>query len=119
MMNFKPGNDRYQTECNKHLGRTLKLIRHFHGVKIRKFAEDVSLSPKFVSELESGAKMPSIEVLTKYCGYFPIRMSEIFKFVEYLGGCEDSTPYIMEEFLLTFYGHENLYCHKYINSGEK
>ena len=66
------------------LGEALRLIRVFHDIKQQELAERIGLSKSYVSELESGKKNPSIDVVQKYSEIFGIPASSILFFSENL-----------------------------------
>lgn len=66
------------------LSEALRLIRVFHDLKQGDLAERLGLSKSFVSELESGRKSPSVEVIEKYSREFGIPASSILFFSEQL-----------------------------------
>lgn len=66
------------------LSEALRLIRVFHDLKQGDLAERLGLSKSFVSELESGRKTPSVEVIDKYSREFGIPASSILFFSEQL-----------------------------------
>lgn len=66
------------------LAEALRLIRVFHDMKQQELADQLGLSKSYVSELESGKKVPSMEVVQKYSDAFKIPPSSIFFFAENL-----------------------------------
>lgn len=64
------------------LGEALRLIRVFHDRKTGELAEGLGMSPSYVSEIESGKKTPSIEIIKKYADYFDTTPSAIMFFAE-------------------------------------
>ena len=66
------------------LSEALRLIRVFHDMKQQELAERLGLSKSYVSELESGKKVPSMEVIQKYSETFGIPASSILFFSESL-----------------------------------
>lgn len=66
------------------LAEALRLIRIFHDMKQQEVADRLGLSKSYVSELESGKKVPSIEVIQKYADAFGIPPSSILFFSENL-----------------------------------
>lgn len=66
------------------LAEALRLIRVFHDMKQQEVADRLGLSKSYVSELESGKKAPSIEVIQKYADAFGIPPSSILFFSENL-----------------------------------
>lgn len=66
------------------INEALRLIRLAHGYKAKEVAEMLSISPSYVSEIESGKKTATVELLTKYSAAFGIRLSTIMFFAEEL-----------------------------------
>ncbi len=66
------------------LAEALRLIRVFHDLKQQELAERLELSKSYVSELESGKKVPSMDVVQKYSDAFGIPASSILFFSENL-----------------------------------
>ena len=64
------------------IGKVLKHIRIFNQLKQYDVAEELKLSKSYISEIESGNKIPTLEVLHKYSDYFDIPLSTILLFVE-------------------------------------
>lgn len=64
------------------IGEALRLIRVYHDVKLIDLAEEFSVSPSFLSEIENQKKTPNIELVEKYAKYFKIRPSAIYFFAE-------------------------------------
>ena len=69
---------------NLMLPEALRLIRVFHDMKQQELARRLGLSKSYISELESGKKVPSMEVIQKYSGEFRIPASSILFFSESL-----------------------------------
>lgn len=67
------------------LAEALRLIRVFHDIKQQELADRLGLSKSYISELESGRKIPSMEVIQKYADLFCIPPSSILFFSESLG----------------------------------
>lgn len=65
-------------------GQALKLIRQFHNVKQAKLATDLCISNSYLSEIESGKKEVTLDLLKKYSDYFNIPMSSLMLFSEKL-----------------------------------
>lgn len=78
-------------------GQALKLIRQFHNIKQGKLATDLSVSNSYLSEIESGKKEVTLDLLKKYSDYFNIPISSLMLFSEKL---EDNS--ISEKFRVTF-----------------
>lgn len=62
--------------------RALKLIRQYHRLNQIELAQKIGLSKSFLSELESGNKKVSIDVLEKYADFFRIPLSSLLLFAE-------------------------------------
>ena len=62
--------------------RALKLIRQYHRMSQVELAEKIDLSKSFISELESGSKKASIDVLERYAELFRIPVSSLLLFAE-------------------------------------
>lgn len=65
-------------------GQSLKLIRQFHSVKQGELAANLGISNSYLSEIESGKKDVTMELLKKYSDYFNIPMSSLMLFSEKL-----------------------------------
>jgi transcriptional regulator with XRE-family HTH domain len=78
-------------------GHALRLIRQFHDVQQGKLADDINISNSYLSEIESGKKEVTLELLKKYSDYFKIPMSSLMLFSEKL---EDNS--IAEKFRVKF-----------------
>jgi transcriptional regulator with XRE-family HTH domain len=64
------------------IGEALRLIRVFHNLKQTEAAEKIGISQSHVSELERGAKIPTLDVIEKYAEAFDIPASSIIYFSE-------------------------------------
>lgn len=64
------------------LNRILKHIRVFNKLTQQQLEEKTGIDRAYVSEIESGKKVPSIEVLQKYSTTFKIPLSTILLFAE-------------------------------------
>ena len=64
------------------LAEALRLIRVFHDMKQQEAADRLGLSKSYVSELENGKKIPSIDVIQKYSDVFGIPPTSILFFTE-------------------------------------
>ena len=64
------------------IDKTLKLIRNYHNVKQKDLAAKLEMSPSHLSEIESGSKPVSYELLEKYALIFSIPVSTIALFNE-------------------------------------
>jgi len=66
------------------INKALKLIRQFHKVKQSDLADKFSMSKSYLSEIESGKKPVSFELLEKYSSEFDISASSLVFFSESL-----------------------------------
>ena len=66
------------------IGKALRLLRVFHALKQKKLAEKLGLSPSYVSEIESGKKEVTMQVLQLYADYFKIPTSSLLYFAEHI-----------------------------------
>jgi transcriptional regulator with XRE-family HTH domain len=64
------------------LSRALKLMRLFHEVDQATFAEKLGISRSYLSELESGAKQPTLDVLNRYAEVLRVPTSSILLLAE-------------------------------------
>lgn len=62
----------------------LRLLRTFHDLKQFEVAERLGVSKSHVSEIESGSKAPSLELIQKYSTEFRVPVSSIMFFAEEL-----------------------------------
>lgn len=68
----------------KMINEALRLIRVFHDLKQFELAERMKVSKSHISEIESGTKTPSLELIEKYSAEFRIPVSAIMFFAEEL-----------------------------------
>jgi transcriptional regulator with XRE-family HTH domain len=66
------------------LSEALRLTRVYHGLTQTQLSYKIGLSNSFLSEIESGKKVPSLEVLNKYSEVFEIPTSSLLFFSESL-----------------------------------
>jgi len=64
------------------IGEALKMFRTIHGHKAKELAELLEISPSYLSEIETGKKKPSYELLEKYSEVFDIKLSALIVFSE-------------------------------------
>ena len=64
------------------VANALRLIRVFHDLSQTELADELELSKSFISEIESGAKTPTIDLLNKYSEHFDIPVSSLMFFSE-------------------------------------
>lgn len=63
----------------------LRLVRVFHDMNQTKLAERLGISKSYLSELESGKKSPTLELLQKYAETFNMPLSSLLFFAENVG----------------------------------
>lgn len=68
------------------LSEALRLIRAFHDVSQSELASELGMSNSYLSELESGKKQPTLELLNKYSDRFDVPLSSLLFFAENVGG---------------------------------
>jgi transcriptional regulator with XRE-family HTH domain len=73
------------------LNQALRLIRTYHDMSQTELCKELEISNSHLSELESGKKQPSIELLTKYSEYFDIPLSSILFFSENMDAPKPTT----------------------------
>lgn len=66
------------------LNEALRLIRVYHDLKQQELAQRLNISKSHLSEIESGKKTPSIELIHRYSEEFGIPASSILFFSENL-----------------------------------
>lgn len=64
------------------LNEALRLLRTFHDLKQADLADRLGVGRSYISELESGAKTPSMDVLKRYSDNFNVPVSSIMFFAE-------------------------------------
>ncbi len=82
------------------INKALKLIRQFHDLKQVELASKLEISKSYLSEIESGKKPVSFEMLEKYSKEFDIPTSSLVFFSESLS----SKKGISEKFRAVFSG---------------
>lgn len=66
------------------IGETLRYLRVFNDLTMMELGEKLSLSQSYISEIESGKKQPTLQVIEKYATYFSMKPSTIMLFSEAL-----------------------------------
>lgn len=66
------------------IGETLRLLRIFNDYTMTEMAQKIGLSQSYLSELESGKKKPSLEIIEKYANAFEMKPSTLLLFSESL-----------------------------------
>jgi transcriptional regulator with XRE-family HTH domain len=66
------------------IGNALKIIRVFKNIKAFDLAVKLGISPSYLSEIETGKKLPPLELIHKYADIFKVKPSSILFFSEEL-----------------------------------
>ncbi|MFA7243082.1 MAG: helix-turn-helix transcriptional regulator [Sulfuricellaceae bacterium] len=66
------------------LNEALRLIRAYHDISQTKLCSELGISNSYLSEIESGKKSPSLDLLKKYSERFDIPLSSLIFFSENL-----------------------------------
>lgn len=66
------------------LGEALRLVRVYHDLSQSQLCAELGVSNSYVSEIESGKKQPTLELLQKYSAEFSIPVSSLMFFAENL-----------------------------------
>ena len=64
------------------INRALRLLRVYHNLKQKDLAKRLDISPSYLSEIESGVKGVSYELLEKYAKALRVPISTITMFAE-------------------------------------
>ncbi|MBL1263878.1 helix-turn-helix domain-containing protein [Candidatus Methylomicrobium oryzae] len=68
------------------ISKAIKLIRQYHNLNQAQLASKLSISTSYLSEIESGKKEPSLDILQKYADFFKVPLSSLVVFSETLDG---------------------------------
>lgn len=68
------------------IGNAIKLIRKYHNLNQTQLALKLSISTSYLSELESGKKEPTLDILQRYSNVFNVPLSSLVVFSETLEG---------------------------------
>lgn len=66
------------------IGDTLRYLRVFNDYTAVQLSDELGLSQSYISEIENGKKVPTLQVIEKYAEIFDIKPSTIFLFSEVL-----------------------------------
>jgi transcriptional regulator with XRE-family HTH domain len=72
------------------LNEALKQVRVFHQLKQVELAEKLDISKSYLSELESGRKAVSMDLLQKYAEIFSVPASSLLMFSENMEAAKTS-----------------------------
>ncbi|MCT6519167.1 helix-turn-helix domain-containing protein [Proteus vulgaris] len=82
------------------INKALKTIRLYHNLKQSELAESLSISKSYLSEIESGKKTISFDMLEKYSQKFDIPISSLVFLSEEMNG--SSPKSLSEKFRAVF-----------------
>ena len=66
------------------LNEALRIIRAYHDITQTQLCSELGISNSYLSEIESGKKVPSLDLLNKYSQHFDIPVSSLMFFSESL-----------------------------------
>lgn len=64
------------------LNEALKLVRNYHNISQTQLCNELGVSNSYLSEIESGKKVPTLEFLSKFSEHFKIPLSSLIFFSE-------------------------------------
>lgn len=67
------------------INKALRIIRQYHEYKQIDLAKEIGISKSYLSEIESGKKPVTLELLNKYSVLFDIPVSSLVFFSENIG----------------------------------
>lgn len=70
------------------ISNALKVMRKYHNINQTQLAGKLSISCSYLSELESGKKQPTLEILHRYSDVFDVPLSSLVVFSETLDGSQ-------------------------------
>jgi transcriptional regulator with XRE-family HTH domain len=72
------------------INEVLKLLRIISNYRQNELAEELGISPALLSQVESGERNPTMDLLDRYCEVFSLRKSTLMFFAEETGKVEKS-----------------------------
>jgi transcriptional regulator with XRE-family HTH domain len=72
------------------VNEVLKLLRIISNYKQNELAGELGISAAFLSQIESGDRKPTMDLLDRYCEVFRMRKSTLLFFAEETGKVEGS-----------------------------
>lgn len=60
------------------IGEVLKKLRTSNGYTQEKMAEEIGVSPRYISDIEQDRAKPSYEILVKICNIYNASLDQIF-----------------------------------------
>ena len=64
------------------ISERLKALRKQHGLKLREISKETGLSVSYISDIERGRTMPSLETCGKLAEVYGVSLSNLFRGVE-------------------------------------
>lgn len=83
------------------VNEVLRLLRVYNDIKASELAEKLNLSSSYISELESGKKNVSMDIINKYSKFFEIPSSSILLMSESLDDQKQNLKYKISRALIT------------------
>jgi transcriptional regulator with XRE-family HTH domain len=74
------------------IAESLRLLRVFHDLSQTGLADRLGISKSFLSEIESGKKEPTLNLLSRYATEFDVPLSSLLFFAESVSGKGDLGP---------------------------
>jgi transcriptional regulator with XRE-family HTH domain len=71
------------------INRAIRVIRQFNGLTQTDVAERLSISKQCVSEIESGKKVPNVDLLERFAELYEMSVSSLAFFSE-MASCNDA-----------------------------
>ena len=65
------------SEVGSKLGQQIRAIRNAKGISLERLAEMASMSPTFLSDIERGRKVPSLQSLLKMSHALEVKLSDL------------------------------------------
>ena len=66
------------------IAEALRLLRTYHKTSQSRLAMDLGVSKSYLSEIESGKKKVTLDILKQYSSHFDVPLSALFFFAEEL-----------------------------------
>ncbi|WP_372016635.1 helix-turn-helix transcriptional regulator [Pseudoxanthomonas sp. 10H] len=85
------------------IDRALRLTREFHRMKQEDLAKKLGISNSYLSEIENGKKVASLELLEEYSKIFNVPASTFLLFKERMHGEQNSRARDHAQRLLQFF----------------
>ncbi|WP_081506026.1 helix-turn-helix transcriptional regulator [Azospirillum lipoferum] len=84
------------------LNEALRLLRVFHDLSQKDLAAKLGVTKSYISEIEAGKKVPTLQLLERYAQVYNIPLSSIMFFSENIGkeGTAEKTRQFVSEKVL-------------------